>query len=305
MASIVTARESSVRLLDADAMEFREKFDQRCFEFSHRLSDHPLFQIPRLLELARSTHSRPGDLYYDMGDIAIGQRWDHTPPRSLSVEQCIQQLERAGAWIILKRAERDPDYRPLLEQCIAEMQEMSGRDLQKAMKVQEVIVFIASPGRITSYHIDRECNCLLQIRGQKTINIFDRNDRELLPEPELERFWTMDSNAAVYRPGFQNRASVYHLTPGTGVHIPVNAPHWLKNGDDICVTVSFNFQFHDWYRANTYRANYFLRKAGIRPTPPGESPWRDSLKRSAIGGAISIRNLLRKTARRRTLLSRR
>ncbi len=295
MASIVNvATEPSVRLLEANATEFREKFDQRCFEFSHHLAGHPLFQIPRLLELARSTRNRPRDLYYDMGDIRVDQRWDQTPAKTLSVEETMQCLEHAGAWIVLKRADKDPEYRPLLEKCIAEMQELSGRDLRKVMKGQEVIIFIASPGRVTSYHIDRECNCLLQIRGEKTINIFDRNDRELLPEREIERFWSADSNAAVYRPQYQDRATVYRLTPGAGVHIPVNSPHWLKNGNDVCVTVSFNFQFQDWYRANTYRANYFLRKAGIIPTPPGQSPLRDSLKRSTVGGAMRVRDLFRK-----------
>src|SRR5438270_332982 len=83
------------------------------------------------------------------------------------------------------------------------------------------IIFITSPLRVSSYHIDRECNFLLQIRGAKTIHVFDQNDREVLSEQELESFWTVDNNAAVYKPQLQNRANSYLLQPGCGVHIPV------------------------------------------------------------------------------------
>lgn len=266
----------------------REEFNRRPFEFAHGLADHPLFQVPRLLELAADTRAhRPGDLYYDHGDVGIGQRWDEVGSRALSVEEAIGQIEHAGAWIIFRRAERAPAYRDVFEQCMSGIEKFIGPGVKKNMKVRDAIIFVSSPRRITSYHIDRECNFLLQIRGEKKISVFDQTDREVLPEKELERFWTVDNNAAVYKPHLQDRAKVFQLLPGNGVHIPVNAPHWLQNGDGISVSLSVNFQFRDSVQGNIYRANFGLRKLGIEPTPPGRSALRDGVKKTAVGAAIS------------------
>ena len=144
-------------------------------------------------------------------------------------------------------------------------------DLRPVMRSKEGIIFVTSPSRVTAYHIDRECNFLVQLRGSKHISIFDRNDREVLPEVERERFWTVDNNAAVYKPDLQNRASVFEMKPGTGVHIPVNAPHWVQNGNNVSITFAITFQFHDHVLADVYRTNYYLRKMGLAPVPPGRS----------------------------------
>jgi hypothetical protein len=272
-------------------LDFRNKFNRASFPFSHRLSGHPLLELPALVELAKNTPKE--DLYFDAGDVRIGQRWDEVPRAGLSVEDLIDRIENAGAWIILRRADKNPEYGAILDQCLAELEELIGIDLRKGMKSRAAIVFITSPNRISAYHIDRECNFLLQVHGDKQISIFDRFDRTVLPEEEIERFWTVDNNAAIYKEQHQDRAVVYDFKPGTGVHIPVNAPHWVKNGNNISVTIAMTFQFHDSALANIYRTNYFLRKVGIVPTPPGRSRIRDTLKSSVMGSAIGVSRLLK------------
>jgi hypothetical protein len=159
--------------------------------------------------------------------------------------------------------------------------------------MRSAVVLITSPNRVTSYHIDPDCNFLCQIRGEKVIHVFDRYDREVLPEEELERFWAVDKNAAVYKERYQGRARSYHLQPGVGVHMPVNAPHWVQNANNISVTLAMIFQFPESILGNIYRWNYYLRKAGVRPLPPGRSKIRDTLKAWTMGGAIGVRNRLR------------
>src|SRR6202021_3776387 len=107
--------------------------------------------------------------------------------------------------------------------------------------------------------IVREWSFFLQNKGTKTIHIFDRADREVLPEEEIERFFTVDNNAPKYKPQFQSRATSYTLRAGNGVHIPVNCPHWVENDDNISVSPNVNVQFKDTLRANMYRANHTLR----------------------------------------------
>jgi hypothetical protein len=275
-------------MLNLNPDTFREHFNNRHFVLQHELSGHPLFELPRLIELARATSvSRPDDLYYDAGVTDLNERWG-TSPCAFAVDETIQRIESAGAFIILKRAESDPAYAEVLQRCMSDLLEVSGRELAKRMRRQEVILFITSPRRITTYHIDSETNFLLQLHGEKDISIFSKFDREVLPEDEIERFWCEDNNAAVYKPQLQHHADVVRLKPGNGVHIPVNAPHWVQNDNNISVSVSINY--HNWDReyAHLYTANYFLRrKLGLSPTPPARSALLDSIKRPV--GALLLK----------------
>jgi hypothetical protein len=274
--------------------EFREKFDRMPFQFFHGLADHPLFTLPRLLELAKTTkETRPKDLYYDAGkDIGIGQRWDKIGPKPFPVDEALHRIENSGAWVTLHQAQKDPEYGELFYACMREFEKLTGVDFSRMMRVEDALIFITSPNRVTPYHIDRECNFLLQIRGEKTIYIFDRNDREVLPETEIERFWSVDNNAATYKPHLQDRATTYRLAPGNGVHIPVNNPHWVKNDDNVSISLSVNFTPKDSYRANFYRANFGLRKLGLNPRSEGQSPFVDSMKRRTVGAIVRAKKLV-------------
>lgn len=280
--------------IHTDPTEFAEKFNRRSFQVTHHLATHPLFQLPKLMELAeRTLKTRPKDLYYDTGDVRIEQRWEDVPKSGFSPVEAIHRIENAGAWFIFRSAQRDPEYRIFLDRGLAELKAEMGPDIENKIRVEDIIIFVTSPKRVSSYHIDRECNFLLQIRGNKTLHVFDREDRDVLPEEEIERFWTVDNNAARYKPELQSRAASYRLVPGNGVHIPVNCPHWLQNDDNVSVSLSVNFQFKDTLRANAYRANYFLRKLGVHPQPPGKSSSLDNAKAVAVTPAVWAMNALR------------
>jgi hypothetical protein len=285
--------------LVADSKIFAANFDRKPFPFEHRLADHPLFAPQRLLQLAREMANDPSDVYYDAGNVRVDQRWDQVPACDLPFDVLLNRIETAGAWVILRRAEKDREYAALLDACMDEIEELSGFDLRKVSKLRNAIIFINSPNRISSYHIDRECNCLLQIRGSKTVHVFDRDDRDVLSETEIERFWTVDNNAAVYKPHLQDRAHVFELRPGCAVHIPVNAPHWVRNGPEVSVSLSINFHYKDALLADVYRANYWLRHIGLRPEQPRHSAARDAFKSRLYGSArvlsATTRRLLGRT----------
>jgi hypothetical protein len=284
--------------IDADSSVFRERFDRKSFEVSHYLASHPRFQLPQLMDLAeRTLRTRPSDLYYDMGDVAPGQKWRDTN-RAFSPLNALRQLEDSNAWLVLRDAQRDPAYTELYRHAIAEVKDMIGGGIESKIRNEEIIIFMTSPKRVTAYHIDRECNFILQIRGEKDLYVFDREDRQILPEEEIERFWTIDNNAPNYRPELQDRARLYRLVPGNGVHVPVNCPHWLKNDDNISVTLSVNFQFIDSVRRDIYRTNYYLRKLGINPCPPGRSAVRDRAKAMAFSTAQAARQAIKSALQR-------
>ena len=280
--------------LVTDREMFRAKFDKTSFEFQHRLTNHPCFSLERLLELSRETQkTRPADLYYDVGVSDLNQRWSSTPKPEFGIEEAMERLQHCGAWIILHKADKDPEYRKVLDECMAELQELTNLNLKKVMKLKEAIVFITSPKRVTTYHIDRECSLLLQMRGEKQVYVFDKNDRQVISEEEIEQFWSSDHNAPRYKPETQSHANEYKVRPGSGVHIPVNWPHWVQNGDNISISLNLNFQYRDSMRANIYRANYLIRKLGMNPTPPEKSFLKDTAKSYALIPAVWAKNIYR------------
>jgi len=294
--STMTATDISLENCWIDTREGRisQDFDSRPFEFTHSLADHPLLQIPSLMELAsRMVQSRPWSIYYDLGDVRVDQRWDEMPERRFSALESMQQIQDCGAWFLFKKVQQDPEYAQLLGAGWQRIKAQLGQDLDSRILREDALIFITSPHRIATYHIDRECSFLLQIRGTKKLHVFDRADRDVLPEEELERYWTVDHNAPRYRPELQERATTYILRPGTGVHIPVNFPHWVENGDDVSVSLNVNVQFKDTVRANVYRANYLLRKMGLKPMPPGKSAFLDQIKAHCMVPVMAAKPLAR------------
>ena len=205
----------------------------------------------------------------------------------------IRRIETAQAWIILKHVEREEGYREVLENCMRDILQLSGPQLLRKIKWFEAILFITSPNRVTEYHLDREVSWILQIHGDKEIHLFDRADKQIVPDEELERYWTADNRAAFYKPEYESRAIVYDMSPGSGVHIPINSPHWLRNKNNVSVTLNVNFQFYDQYWANIYRAKNYLPLAVIRPSSPGSNPMSDRIKSLAFTAARSAKQAMK------------
>ena len=298
----IPAPSGSGPFISCDRQIFRENLNRLPFEVEHRLAGHPLFELPRLVELAqevssRKNHHRPfGDAYCLIGNPEPGEKVLEGSKPVTNVEQIIEQIEHSNGWIMLNHVERNPAYQAILEASICDMLELGGRELRNRIKWFEAIIFITSPNRATSYHIDRECAWLVQLRGDKEIHLFDRADKDVVPDDELERFWSVDNGAGVYKPQFEDRALVYHLRPGTGVHIPVNTPHWLRNGNEISVSMNVNFVFHDRLWGNIYKANHQLRKRGMKPTPPGVNSLADSIKGTAYTAVQRVSGAIKKRA---------
>ena len=278
----------SDRIIQCAPDVFTQNLNRLPHEFAHTLGGSPLFDLSRLVNLAEKVASRltphlaGGDVYFNNGLIEPGEKPLRPDlPRTAAVD-LIREIETKQAWIILKHVEREPGYREVLENCIRDILQLSGQELLRKIKWFEAILFITSPNRVTEYHLDREVSWILQLQGDKEIHVFDRADKDIVPDQELEVYWTADNRAARYKPEYESRAIVHQMSPGTGVHIPINSPHWLRNKNNISVTLNVNFQFHDRYWANLYRANYYLRRAGITPHPPGTHPVSDHLKSAAF-----------------------
>lgn len=256
--------------------EFQENFGARPFLIRHRLVDHPLFELPRLLELARFL---PEDrVEYNAGEMPIGIDPNLTPRNGLGVEETIRRIYECKSWMVLKNVERHPDYGAMLGECLRQVEGLGHHDARDIGN-REAFVFLSSPGSVTPYHIDPEWNFLLQVRGQKFMTVFPADDRSVISEVELERFYSGAHRNLAYKDEYAAKGKLFELNPGDGLHVPVTAPHWVKNGPEVSVSFSITFQTRcSERRGIVYRVNHGLRQRGFSPPPYGYSPWRDSLK---------------------------
>lgn len=265
--------------LNIEPARFRAHFCHQPFTIRHNLAGHELFSLPRLIELAQRLPAERVE--YNAGNIPVNQDPATTPQNGLSIEETIRRIEECRSWLVLKNVEQDPAYAALLNGCLDEVKAFS-EPSAPGMYRREGYVFITSPDAVTPYHMDNEYNFLLQIRGQKQISLFDRADRSILSELELEKFYTGGHRNLAFKDEYQAKAQVFQLTPGDGLHFPITAPHWVKNGPAVSISFSITFRTPaSEKRELVFRVNAGLRKLGLTPASAGSTPGRDKLKATA------------------------
>jgi Cupin-like domain len=262
--------------LAIDRDTFNAQFARAPFLVPHRLAQHTLLTLPCLVELSKRLPA--SQVEYNAGDVPIGLDPARTPRNGLSPEETIRRIAECRSWLVLKQVERDPAYRLLLDDCLADVQAASAR-LTAGMRDPHAFIFVSSPGAVTPYHMDPEENFLLQIRGTKTLSVFDRADRRVVSEPDLERFVTGAHRNLAWRDEFQASARTFELRPGLALHVPFASPHWVQNGAEVSISFSVTFNTHASMRTlHAHRLNARLRRWGVTPAPVGRSVLRDGVK---------------------------
>jgi len=282
---------SAPGFIKIDEALFKANFAKRPFRIEHNLADHPLFRLPRLIQLACALPAK--HVEYNAGNIPVNLAPEKTPRTGLSIDETIHRIEECQSWMVLKNVEIDPEYKTLLDACLAEVFAHTIDCREHALR--EAFVFISSPGSVTPYHMDPELNFLLQIHGTKQVHVFPGSDRSLLSEQELEKFYSGAHRNLVFRNEYQHKAVTFDLRPGDGVHVPVTHPHWVKVGEaGYAISFSITFQTRECdRRAALYSINYGLRQQGHNPTSVGQSWWRDTVIYTKHRVRRRMRRLLR------------
>jgi hypothetical protein len=276
-------------LVELDPQVCAAYFDKKPFHVAHGLGSHKLFALPRLMELARALPE--AFVEYNGGNLPVGVTAAQTPRNGLSAEETVRRIAENGSWMVLKRVEQSPEYGALLDACL---DEIAGQATLPKMQKRGGFIFLSSPGAVTPFHLDPEHNFLLQVRGTKTVNMWDRDDRFVLPDQELETFYSAFVHRNLpWREVFQTTAWQVPLKPGQGLHFPVAVPHWVKNGREVSVSFSITFRSESSEaRELVYRANARLRKLGLSPRPPGQSLLLDQTKRTAFAALAELKKKL-------------
>ena len=271
---------------------FVANYNRSSFAFQHSLHELDIFDPPAL---AAMSERLPDPAYCSTADSTVVDGWKRVGQRGATLARTLETLLETNSLVLLKHCERDPLHGSTFRNIMDDVVEQAGSELRGDIEAGRATLVISSPRRVTPYHIDGEANFLLQVRGSKLLYAFDPTDRGILPDAELEAFYGGDMDAARYREEErQSGARTFALAPGIGIHLPLHTPHWAQNLSDVSVGLSLNFTLRSGGRlARLYKMNHRLRKAGLRPAPPGASAWGDRLKLAAFAGISFARPLLR------------
>jgi hypothetical protein len=266
----------------ADAQgEFRALYPETPGKLSHQLVDHPLLTLEALVDLGGRLN--PEHVEYNRADIPIGIDPDAVEANGLTIADTIRSIEENGSWMVLKWVENDPAYKTLLEQTLSELQNIV-RPLTGDMRHLQGFIFVSSPNAVTPFHMDPEHNILLQIRGNKVMTVFPADDGAIVNDLEHERYHLGGHRNLPWQDDFAARGTPFALSPGEAIHVPVKAPHWVKNGNALSISLSVTWRSEWSYRESEARVlNSVLRDAGLTPSSPARYPQQN------LGKAIAYR----------------
>jgi len=262
--------------LEFDPQTFVSLFPDRPFPIRHRLVDHPLLQLERLAQLASEL---PPDLVEcNMGSLPFSLGFDSTPVNGMTIEETVRQIEECESWMGLKQIQLDPEYRTLLWDCVRQIYPFS--EIKRPGTQQlEAYIFISSPGSVTPFHFDDEHNFLLQVRGSKTMHMWDARDPNVVTYQALERAYNGSPRNIPYKEELAAQGQTFELRPGDGLHVPVHNPHWVQNGPEVSISLSITFRSAALVKESTVHwFNAKLRERGWSPRPFQDAPVRDTAK---------------------------
>ena len=272
----------------------------------HDFHRHPLLQLPELAKLAKVLTATRQCRFIPAG-ATQATPFEHgaSDPGGRKIDEVFARMEEPGSWVALYNVETHPPYQALLEEITASVRPLVERQEGRMFGVGGFI-FISAPPSVTPFHIDRENNFWLQIRGRKVMNVWDPTDSHVVADIDRETFVVNASLDNVrLKDGFKERSHEFDVGPGDGVYFPSTSPHmtrcdtaWVRAGEGISISIGVVFYTDATKRiARLHVLNRFLRRLGMNPAVPGARARVDALKVPLANALVWTKKVLRGYAR--------
>ena len=277
---LARGRASAERWLQLEPEAMRQFYNRLPFAMQHRLTEHPLMQWPELKALCR--RMPPREVRFRFGEIAPDADFDMSYSQryreGLTLDDALDNLEARRAYVCIYNPERDPAYRPFLEQLLTEFA-VATRHLDPGITWFSTYVFISAQGSITPYHMDREMNFLMQVRGSKTAYLWNQADPSVMSAAQKDQILAYAGRRPQWLPELEPKAMRFELTPAMGIHHPFIAPHRVHTGPELSISLALTFRTR-WSDQQTlaHHLNHKLRQLGLRPGDVGQHPLVDAAK---------------------------
>jgi hypothetical protein len=282
---VARSRRSARRWLHLEDREFRDAYNARPFLVGHRLAEHPLFQLEALAALCRRLPAE--QVHHRHGVVPPDAEFDSSLQRfrgQLTLDDALDHLEDRQAYIAIYNAERDPSYAAVIEAVLGEIASHTER-IEPGLNWYSTYIFISARDAVTPYHMDREMNFLFQLRGTKTVKLWDPHDDEILSPEQKDRLLAQrDEPRPTYQPAFERKAMTFELAPGIGVHHPFLAPHLVTTGPALSISLAVTFRTRRSDRwTDAHHFNHALRtRLGVAPGSVGRAGVVDATKASLV-----------------------
>ena len=275
---------------DSACDAFAAAYPDRTVIFGHRLTTHPLLSRASLAALAERMPAR--NVEYNRGDLPLALLPEQVPANGLSIAETVRTIDTNGSWMALRNVECDPLYAELLDQLLAEL-EPAVRRRTGAIYQREAYIFLSSPGSITPFHMDPEHNILLQIEGEKVITIFPPGDKAMVSDEKSEAFHAGGHCNLDWDDSFAAKGVPHRLLPGDAVHVPVKAPHFVRNADRVSIGLSITWRSaRSIAEGELHSLNSGLRRRRLPMVPIGDRPERQ-------WAALTAHRIMRRLSRRK------
>jgi Cupin-like domain len=255
--------------------DFAASYPNGAHKLSHQLASHPLLELEALAQLGEALPDR--SVEYNRGDVPVGL--DEKPAATgLTIGQTIRAIETSNSWAALKNVEQIPAYRDLLLDLLGELHPIIEARTGRLLKPQ-AFIFVSSPNAVTPYHFDPEHNILLQLRGNKVMTVFPTGAPRFAPDQVHETYHLGGKRELKWDDRFAREGMAFPLAPGEALYVPVMAPHFVRNGPEVSVSLSITWR-SDWSfaEADARAFNGLLRQWGFTPKPPLRWPGSNTAK---------------------------
>jgi ribosomal protein L16 Arg81 hydroxylase len=300
----MNAASSIAPVITADNESLKRDFPLKPFAIRHKLAGHPLLTLPRIAQLAAEL---PRDqIEYSSGNAAISQDPDKVKGVDLDPVEVVNRIQTAGAWMVLKRVEKSPEYRQLLEDALTSVARARGFRTVKDAGFEQIegFLFVSSPNSTTPFHMDAEDNFFVQIHGEKTFAIYDNTDGSIASGEQVE-YSTVRHRNVPFNDSFKPRGIEFHLSDGDGCYVPYQWPHWVKTADTYSISMAITWKTREVRRLNDlHRVNAMLRDYSLPQAAPGVNPRLDNVKLAVYRTAAAIVEPLRASETMRRVIRR-
>jgi hypothetical protein len=282
----------------------KRDFPLKPFGIRHLMSGHPLLSLPRIAQLAAEL---PRDrIEFNSGAVAVSQDPNKVQAVDLDPVEIVEQIETAGAWMVLKRIESSAEYRKLLEDALMSVARARGFKSPEDADFREIegFLFVSSPNSTTPFHLDSEDNFFVQIHGEKFFRVYDNEDRGIADDDAIEHSLTKHRNLK-YDEAFKPRGTEFHLFGGDGCYVPYKWPHWVRTANEYSISMAITWRSRAVHRdIDLQFCNAMLRGVGLPQAGPGNNPAWDAIKLAFYRTGLAVVRPLRASQLLRRILRR-
>jgi hypothetical protein len=285
---------SDMGRLELAPQDLDRSFNREPIGFDHNLSTLGIFELDSLRALAEKYIGHESSYMVASSASAPDQKFRSVKTTNLNPSQAMDRLKTESVRILLKGPQNyDSRFQKLLDGLTEQVVSLSGGLRTDRIMRLESSIFLTSAKTLTPFHFDPSAVFFFQITGDKTYHVYPP---AALTEPEMEQFYfrgMVDIAQVELNRRDPKLEHVFNLFAGKGFHQPQNAPHWVETNGDISISYSFFFETQAARKVSRTRGfNYYMRKVGAEPTPPGARPRLDAFKADAMGVWIPCRKTL-------------